>query len=60
MGEFTDKAKAAGNKMAGGVKDAVGDATDNESLQAEGKAQKAKGTAQNVKGSAKGAMGDDI
>jgi uncharacterized protein YjbJ (UPF0337 family) len=60
MGEFTDKVKAAGNKIAGNVKEAIGDATDNERLEAEGKAQKAKGTAQNVAGSVKGALGDDI
>ena len=46
MGEMTDKAKAAGNKTAGAVKDAVGKMTDNPDLQAEGKAQKAKGAAQ--------------
>ena len=60
MGEFTDKVKAAGNKAAGAVKDVVGDATDNEDLQAEGKAQKAKGSAQDVSGTVKGALGDDI
>jgi uncharacterized protein YjbJ (UPF0337 family) len=60
MGEFTDKVKAAGNKIAGNAKEAIGDATDNERLEAEGKAQQAKGTAQNVAGSVKGALGDDI
>ena len=60
MGEFTDKVKAAGNKIAGNVKEAIGDATDNERLEAEGKAQQAKGTAQNVAGNIKGALGDDI
>ncbi|WP_228243511.1 CsbD family protein [Porphyrobacter sp. GA68] len=60
MGEFTDKAAAAGNKVAGNTKEAIGKATDNHSLTAEGKAQQAKGTAQNVKGSVKGALGDDI
>jgi uncharacterized protein YjbJ (UPF0337 family) len=60
MGEFTDKVKAAGNKVAGNVKEAVGDATDNERLEAEGAAQQAKGTAQDVSGSVKGALGDDI
>jgi uncharacterized protein YjbJ (UPF0337 family) len=60
MGEFTDKVKAAGNKIAGNVKEAIGDATDNERLEAEGQAQKAKGTAQDVSGSVKGALGDDI
>lgn len=60
MGEMTDKAKAAGNKTAGGVKDAVGKMTDNPDLQAEGKAQKAKGSAQDVAGTVKGKLGDDI
>jgi len=60
MGEFTDKVKAAGNKLAGGTKEVVGDMTDNERLEAEGKAQQAKGTAQDVSGSVKGALGDDI
>ncbi len=60
MGEMTDKMAAAGNKLAGNVKEAVGDMTDNERLEAEGKAQQAKGTAQDVSGSVKGALGDDI
>ena len=60
MGEATDKLKAAGNKRAGNVKEAVGNATDNESLVAEGKAQQAKGTGQDVKGSIKGALGDKV
>ncbi|WP_394155292.1 CsbD family protein [Loktanella salsilacus] len=60
MGELTDKVKAAGNKAAGSVKEAVGDATDNERLEAEGKAQKAKGSVQDVTGTVKGALGDDI
>lgn len=60
MGEFTDKLNAAGNKVAGNVKEGVGKATDNDRLEAEGKAQQVKGTAQDVKGSVKGALGDDI
>ena len=60
MGEFTDKVKAAGNKVAGSIKEGIGDATDDPQTQAEGEAQKAKGTVQNVKGSVKGALGDDI
>lgn len=60
MGEFTDKAAAAGNKIAGSVKEAIGDATDNPRLEAEGEAQQAKGTGQDVKGSVKGALGDKI
>lgn len=60
MGEFTDKANAAGNKIAGNLKEAAGKATNNERLEAEGKAQQLKGTAQDVKGSVKGALGDKI
>lgn len=60
MGEFTDKLAAAGNKIAGNVKEAIGDATDNERLEAEGQEQQAKGTGQDVKGSVKGALGDKI
>ena len=60
MGELTDKTKAAGNKVAGGVKEAVGRATDNERLEAEGKAQQAKGDVQKATGTVKGALGDDI
>lgn len=60
MGEFTDKLDAAGNKIAGNVKEAIGKVTNNDRLEAEGEAQQAKGTAQDVKGSVKGALGDDI
>ncbi|GHH15999.1 CsbD family protein [Sphingomonas sp. AAP5] len=60
MGELTDKLNAAGNKIAGNVKEAIGKATDNEKLVAEGEAQQLKGTAQDVKGSVKGALGDKI
>jgi len=41
-------------------KDAVGKATDNKKLQAEGKAQKAKGAIQNATGSVKGTLGNKI
>ena len=60
MGEFTDKLDAAGNKIAGNVKETVGKVTDNDKLVAEGEAQKLKGTGQDVKGSVKGALGDNI
>ena len=60
MGEFTDKVAAAGNKVAGNVKEAVGKATDNEKLVAEGEAQQVTGTGQDVKGSVKGALGDKV
>ncbi|BEV01317.1 CsbD family protein [Novosphingobium olei] len=60
MGELTDRAKAAGNKIAGAAKEAAGDVTGNDRLKAEGAAQKLKGDAQNVSGKVKGALGDDI
>lgn len=60
MGEFVDKAKAAANKIAGSVKDGIGEATGNERLEAEGEAQKLKGDVQHVAGSVKGATGDRI
>jgi len=60
MGELTDKAQAAGNKIAGSAKEALGKATNNPELEAKGDAQQAKGAAQDVKGSVKGALGDDI
>lgn len=60
MGEMVDKAKAAANKLAGSIKDGVGEMTDNSKLQSEGKAQKAKGTAQDVSGTVKGKLGNDV
>jgi uncharacterized protein YjbJ (UPF0337 family) len=53
MGELTDKLDAAGNKIAGNVKEAAGKATDNDKLVAERSAQKLNGTGQDVKGSVK-------
>lgn len=43
---FSDKLKGAVNKAKGEVKDQFGNATDNASLQAEGKIDKLKGAAQ--------------
>ena len=60
MGELTDRAKGAANKIAGGVKTAAGKATDNENLRAEGDVQQTKGKAQNVVGKVKGALGNDV
>jgi uncharacterized protein YjbJ (UPF0337 family) len=60
MGEMTDKIAAAGNKLAGNIKEAVGKNTNDEQLVAEGEAQQLKGTGQDVKGSVKGALGDKI
>jgi uncharacterized protein YjbJ (UPF0337 family) len=60
MGEMTDKMKAAGNKLAGNVKEGIGHATGDAKLEAEGAAQKLTGDVQDVKGSVKGAFGDKI
>ena len=47
MGEMTDKAKAAGNKLAGNVKEGIGKMTDNERLQAELAERNGTGTSEN-------------
>lgn len=60
MGELTDKAKGLANEAAGNIKQAVGKATDNDKLQAEGIAQERKGEAQQVAGKVKGALGDKV
>lgn len=60
MGELKDKAKGLANEAAGNVKQAIGKATDNERLRAEGAAQERKGEAQNLKGKVAGALGDKI
>ncbi len=60
MGEFTERAKAFGDKVAGNVKEGVGNMTDDERLKAEGEAQQAEGTAHDVAGTVKGKLGDDI
>ena len=60
MGKMIDKTKAAGNKVAGEVKDTAGKAAGNEQLQAEGKAQKVKGAVQDVTGTVKGALGNKV
>lgn len=60
MGELKDKAKGLANEAAGNVKQAIGKATDNERLRAEGAAQERKGEAQTLKGKVVGALGDKI
>jgi uncharacterized protein YjbJ (UPF0337 family) len=60
MGELKDKAKGIANEVAGNTKQAIGKATDNERLRAEGEAQERKGEAQNLKGAVKGALGDKV
>jgi uncharacterized protein YjbJ (UPF0337 family) len=56
MGEFTDKIKGNANELAGKTKQAIGDATDNENMIAEGDAQEAKGDLQKGVGAVKGAV----
>lgn len=60
MGELKDKSKGVGNQIAGKAKEIVGDATDNTSLELEGKLQQAKGKTQKIVGDIKGAAGDKI
>lgn len=60
MGEFTDKAKGVANEAIGNAKQAVGKATDNKKLEAEGIVQEGKGEAQKVGGAVKGALGDKV
>ena len=60
MGELTDKIKGNTNEAIGKGKQGVADATNNASLDAEGKKQEAKGKAQQFEGEFKGKPGDDI
>ena len=60
MGELTDKVSGYANEAAGKVKRALGDATDDEHMIADGDAQEAKGDLQKASGTVKGALGDDI
>lgn len=56
MSSTTDKIKGMANEAAGNVKQAVGRATGNERLEAEGFAQERKGEAQQLAGKAKDAV----
>lgn len=53
MSSTGDKIKGMANEAVGNVKQAVGKATDNDKLRAEGKAQELKGEAQQTVGKAK-------
>jgi uncharacterized protein YjbJ (UPF0337 family) len=53
MSSTTDKIKGLANEAIGNVKQGIGNATGNEKLQAEGKAQELKGEAQKTVGDAK-------
>ena len=56
MGEMKDKAKGLANEAIGNAKQAVGKATGNDRLRAEGAAQELKGEAQQALGKAKDAV----
>lgn len=60
MGELTDRAKGLANEGIGNTKQAIGKATDNAKLHAEGIAQERKGEAQQAAGKIKGALGDRV
>lgn len=56
MSSTTDKIKGLANEAAGNVKQAIGRATGNTRLEAEGAGQELKGEAQQAKGKAKDAV----
>ena len=56
MGSTTDKVKGVANQAAGAVKQGVGEAVGNPTLEVEGAAQKLKGQAQGAVGDAKDAV----
>lgn len=56
MSSTSDKAKGMANEAVGNVKQAVGKATDNDKLRAEGKVQELKGEGQQAKGEVKDAI----
>jgi len=53
MSSTGDKIKGTANEAVGNIKQAIGKATDNDRLRAEGKAQELKGEAQKAKGNVK-------
>lgn len=56
MSSTKDKVEGAANKVAGKVKQGVGEVTGNDSLKGEGRLQEAKGEAQTAVGKAKEAI----
>lgn len=60
MSSTHDKARGTANNAAGNVKQVVGQATGDEQLEAEGKAQEAKGEAQGALGKAKDALSNAL
>ena len=55
-----DRVEGAGHQAKGAVKDAVGKATGDSKMQAEGKTEKAAGKVQNAVGGAKDAVRDAV
>jgi uncharacterized protein YjbJ (UPF0337 family) len=60
MSSTTDKIKGAVNEAVGNAKQGIGNATDNDRLKAEGKAQELKGTAQRGVGEVKDGVKDAV
>lgn len=60
MGSTSDKIKGLANEAAGNVKQAVGKATGNEKMQADGARQELKGEAQQALGKAKDSVKNTI
>ncbi len=56
MGSMTDKAKGAGNEIAGKIKQGIGKATDDREMQVDGAVQERKGEAQQAVGKTKDAV----
>ncbi|BAP44071.1 CsbD family protein [Pseudomonas sp. 21LCFQ02] len=56
MSSTSDKVKGMANEAVGNVKQGVGKATNNDKLQAEGKAQEIKGRGEQARGKAKDAI----
>ena len=56
MSSTSDKVKGMANEAVGNVKQGVGKATNNDKLQAEGKAQEVKGRGEQARGKAKDAI----
>ena len=60
MGELTEKAKGLGNEAIGNTKQAIGKATGNERLEAEGAGEKVAGKVQKGVGNLKDAARDAL
>ena len=60
MSEFENRAKGVIDETVGKAKRALGDATDNADLRAEGDAQEAKGDAEKLVGKGQGAVKEGV